>query len=85
MQDAPHLFCEVDAFMRSWLKVHMRRLAKLIRICSSATPEHNEGIFVELEDRVQALYRPYLPKGIPERTLLLLISFMQARTEIQLH
>ena len=59
----------------------MCRLAKLIRICRCAAPEHNEGIFVELEDRVQALYRPYLPKGIPERTLLLLISFMQARTE----
>lgn len=54
------------------------RLAKLIKVCSMAAPEHSEGIFAELEERVQALYRPYLPKGVPERTLLLLLSFIQA-------
>ena len=43
-----------------------------------AIPERGEGIFAELEERVQALYRPYLPKGVPERTLLLLISFIEA-------
>lgn len=43
-----------------------------------AAPKHGEGIFAELEERVQALYRPYLPKGVPERILLLLISFIQA-------
>lgn len=54
------------------------RLAKLFKVCSMAAPEHGEGIFAELEERVQALYRPYLPKGVPERILLLLISFIQA-------
>ena len=40
----------------------------------------NEAIFVELEMRIQALYRPYLPRGVPERTLLLLASVIQAST-----
>ncbi|KAK9832125.1 hypothetical protein WJX74_000029 [Apatococcus lobatus] len=54
------------------------RLGKLIKVCIKAAPDHNEDLFVELEERVQALYRPYLARGVSERTLLLLLSFVQA-------
>ncbi len=50
----------------------------MLKVISKAPAESSEGIFRDMEERIQALYRPYLPRGIPERTLLLLVSALQA-------
>ena len=58
----------------------MRRWARLMLVGGHAEGPAKEWLLAALEQQAQQLYRrPYLSRGTPERTLILLSALFQVR------